>query len=360
MPEMPRAKTKEELYKQVNDVETILDKSIIPESTTKKDVLLMSEKEIKEKYPDQYSEYLKTLKNINNHTFPEETEKIEYSDAEINTIRDILSGNKQSPLDPILKQKADNDGRLKAVRSAAIWFPVIYDRVYKNNEMPKISILETLGRGKNACQKIEFKDQIFIVKPLESTAEKAIAQKASDLNVGPKQFESIEHHLTEEFVEGDILTKINHQKCTPEFMKKIGIQLGEHLKTLHKNNILVNDQILSDDFSRSHLIVNKDGSVKIIDFGASIDLTNFPDITDEEVFSLIRTSPGGAFGIGNQESMEIKIEEYRKNFLSKIKDVKELIRTKDIQLLNEGLHFLSQRLPNVEYLFEGLKESYII
>jgi len=120
MPEMPRAKTKEELYKQVNDVETILDKSIIPESTTKKDVLLMSEKEIKEKYPDQYSEYLKTLKNINNHTFPEETEKIEYSDAEINTIRDILSGNKQSPLDPILKQKADNDGRLKAVRSAAI------------------------------------------------------------------------------------------------------------------------------------------------------------------------------------------------------------------------------------------------
>ena len=120
MPEIPKPKTKEELYKQVNDVEIVLGESIISESTTKKDVLLMSEEEIKEKYPDQYAEYLKTLKNINTYTFPEETEKIEYSDAEINTIRDILSGNKQSPLDPMLKQKADSDGRLKAVRSAAI------------------------------------------------------------------------------------------------------------------------------------------------------------------------------------------------------------------------------------------------
>jgi serine/threonine protein kinase len=224
--------------------------------------------------------------------------------------------------------------------------------------MPHVSILPTLGRGENACEKIEFPDKTFIIKPLESTAEKTIAQKASDLNIGPKQFESLPSHLTEEFLEGSLLTRIDPDKCTPEFMKNIGIQLGNHLKTLHENNILINDQILSDDFSKSHLMVADDGSIKIIDFGASVDLSNFPNLTDEEIFSLIRTNPGGANSIRSKQDMERAIKEYREDDLSMIVDPQQLIQMKDDQLLHEGLGFLSQRLPNVEDLVRGLKETY--
>jgi len=357
MPEMPKFKTPEELNQQVYSVKSVLNQSIIPDSTTKKEILSMSADEIKEKYPEAYNKYLKIIKDINNFRFPEKIKKVEYTEDELKIIREMLEGLRSFP-EQALREKMDNDGIGRAVRTTSVWLPTIYDKVYKNYEMPKVSILPTLGRGENACEKIEFHDQTFIVKPLESSAEKTIAQKVSDLNIGPKQFESLSNYLVEEFLEGNLLTRIKAQRCTPEFMKNIGIQLGKHLKTLHENNILVNDQILSDDYSRSHLMVADDGSIKIIDFGASIDLTDFPNLTDEEVFSLIRTNPGGASGIRNEQAMRYAIKRYREEELSKIKNSQQLIRIKDEQLLNEGLGFLSQRLPNVEYLIQGLKESY--
>ncbi len=354
---MPKPKTPEELNQQVNSVESVLNQPIVPESTIKKEILSKSVEEIKEKYPEQYNKYLKILKDIKDFRFPEEIKKVEYTEEELKVIREMLEGTRGFP-DEALKEKMDNDGMGRAARTPSVWLPIIYDKVYKNHEMPHVSILPTLGRGENACEKIEFPDQTFIVKPLESTTEKAIAQKASDLNIGPKQFETLRNYIVEEFLEGNLLTRIKPERCTPEFMKNIGIQLGKHLKILHENNILVNDQILSDDYSRSHLMVADDGSVKIIDFGASIDLTNFPNLTDEEVFSLIRTNPGGASGIRNEQAMRDAIQRYRLEDLSEITNSQQLIQIKDIQLLNEGFGFLSQRLPNVEYLMQGFKESY--
>ncbi len=361
MKEMPKQKTQEELKKQINLVEKDLNKSIIPESTTKEEILSMPVDEIKEKYPEEYGEYLTSLKKISKEfVFSKDTVKAEYTNEELEQIHQNIISKGKFQIEPELIEKLTKDGALEELSLPIIFFPEIYERIYNKNEKPIIEQLPTSGR--EIGFKVIFKDKAYVIKMLESKKEKDIADKVSDLNIGPKQFKTLEGHLVEEFLEGDLLTKIDSKRCTPEFMKNIGIQLGEHLKTLHKNNILVNDQILSNDYSRSHLMITSDDKVKIIDFGASIDLTNFPEISDDEVFSLMRTDAMASMFISSLTSESQKkasIDGYRKKIIPLIENKETLIQIKDMQLMNEGFHFLGeQRLPNVKYLVEGFYESY--
>jgi tRNA A-37 threonylcarbamoyl transferase component Bud32 len=298
-----KIKTKEELDKQLSGVESLVGNTIKPESV-RSEMLSLSLDELKEKYPKEFQTYLSILKT----------------------------------------------------EAKLLHFPDIENK----NEKPRISLLQAGARG--ICFKIDTLDSSHVIKPLESLAEKDISSKASTLGIGPKQFKTKEGYLHEEFIEGIPLLKIEKEKCTPEFMENLGQKFAHALKKLHENNILVNDQILTDDFSKSHMIIDKNEEVRFIDFGASVDLSNFPNITDEEVVSLMCTDPFMSFrmhgGIDSpEEEQKDLIKGYRENILSQIKTKEDIIQIKDKQLLNEGLYFLRERLPNVQSFIEGIKKE---
>jgi hypothetical protein len=298
-----KMKKTEELDNQLSGVESLIGNKIQPENI-RAEMLSLSLDELKEKYPKEYQTYLSILK----------------TEAQLAHFPDIEN----------------------------------------NIEKPKISLLQAGARG--ICFKIDTLDSSHVIKPLESLAEKDISSKASTLGIGPKQFKTKEGYLHEEFIKGIPLLRLEKEKCTPEFMEDLGQKFTQALKKLHENNILVNDQILTDDFNKSHMIIDEKGEVRFIDFGASIDLSNFPNISDEAVTSLMRTDPFMAFRMSSmmdssEEEQKNLIKGYRENILSQINTKKDLMQMKDLQLLNEGLSFLYNRLPNVQYFIEGIKKE---
>ena len=302
-----KTKTREELDNQLGRVESIIGSKIEPESI-RTELLSMDLDQLKTQYPREYQIYSNILK----------------------TEAQILNF-------PDLKREGDD-----------------------NPEKPQIKVLPTGTRGNSF--KIDFPNESHVIKPLESLAEKDIAQKVSELGIGPKQFKSKEGFLHEEFIEGSPLLEIKKEKCTPEFMEDIGKKFAKALKKLHEQNILVNDQILTNDFGKSHMIIDKNGEARFIDFGASIEIGDYPNISDEGVVSLMRTDPFMAFRVNNvldpsKEEVKLEIKGYRENILSQFKTKQELINWKDMQLLNEGIFFLNGRLPNVQAFVQGIKKE---
>ena len=296
-----KLKTPQELESQLHRTEHFFGGQPLDESA-RADLLSLSIDELKERYPQQYQVYTSFLKT----------------------------------------------------EAKLLHFPDIENR--SEAERPKINLFPTRTRGYGF--KITFSDGTRVIKPLESSIEKNIAQKASELGIGPKQFKSKKGYLHEEFIDGTPFLQIKKEKCTPEYMEELGRKFAKALKKLHENNILVNDQILADDYGNCHIIIDKNGEVRFIDFGASINLENFPAISDEAVVSLMRTDPFMAFRIASDpEGVEGEIKGYRDNILSRFKTKEDLIQAKDFQLLNEGLSFLASRLPNVESFFLGVKKE---
>lgn len=298
-----KIKTSEELENQLNKVESFFGQNIEPKST-REEMLSLSLDELKERYPKQYQSYLNVLQ----------------TEAQILNFPDIPEGSE-----------------------------------------PKIKVLPTGAR--EYAFKIIFPDGAHVIKPLESLAEKNSAEIASELGVGPRQFKTKEGYLHEEFIEGTLVSKLDEKKCTPEFMENLGQKFVQALNKLHEKNILVNDQILVDDFGKSHMIIDGNGEVRFIDFGASVDISNFPDITDEEVMSLMRTDPFMMFRMSNmlnssEEEKKTEIKGYREHILSQFKTKEDIIQMKDTQLLNEGLHFLRNHLPNMQFFIKGI-QNYI-
>jgi tRNA A-37 threonylcarbamoyl transferase component Bud32 len=232
----------------------------------------------------------------------------------------------------------------------------------KNNlEKPAINLLPATTRS-NAFKITFSESSAHVIKPLESLEEKDVSEKASALGIGPKQFKTNEGYLHEEFIDGTPLLNLERGKCTPEFMEELGGKFMKALKQLHDNNILVNDQILTNDFGKSHMIIDKEGEVRFIDFGASIDISDFPNISDEAVWSLMRTDALMMFRMNSivdssEEQKKEEVKGYRENILSQFKSKEDLIEWKDFQLLNEGLSFLHGRLPNVGAFIEGIKKG---
>ncbi|MBP6925774.1 MAG: hypothetical protein KBC22_01805 [Candidatus Pacebacteria bacterium] len=207
------------------------------------------------------------------------------------------------------------------------------------------------------CIKINDTNTNYVVKALESSFEGEIAKRVADLKIGPEQFEALPGTIRELFIEGTPLLKLSPEEATPELMKDLGTQVAEHLETLHKNNILVNDQILTNDFGKSHLIIDESKKVKFVDFGASIDITEYPNISDEAVYSLMRTDPMAGFILPQitQENFKSEVQKYRDVILSQYPTKEAIVEIKDMQLLREGLHFLGQRMPNIQSFAQGVQ-----
>ena len=303
-----KSKTPDELNNQLDRIENSFIGSRIGPESLRMELISMNLGDIKDKYPEPYQTYLNLLQ----------------TEAKILNFPDIKEVN--------------------------------------NMEKPKISLLTTITRGNSF--KIQFSDCAHVIKPLESLIEKEMAEIAGKLGIGPKQYKTKEGFLHEEFIDGSPLLHLEKEKCTKEFMMNIGQKFARSLKKLHDNNVLVNDQILTNDFGKSHIIIDNKGEVRFIDFGASIDISDFPNISDEAVTSLIRTDPFMAFrmhGISeaSEEEKKVEIKGYRDNILSQLKTKEDLIQMKDMQLLNEGLMFLQDRLPNVESFIQVIKKEQV-
>jgi len=277
-----------------------------------------------------------------------------FNQQEVESIRNGLSGKEKVSADLLDKIKTDS---LYASCSITMFFPMISERIQDTNEVPKIEGLKTGAR--NIAIKVSFAEESYVIKTTENDQEPVIAKSMAEIGVGPKQFESIDGYITEEFVEGHTISGIAKNKCTPEYMEELGQKIATAIELVHDRNILINDQLLVDDNSKSHTIVTPEGSIRFIDFGAAVDLTNYPDISDEAVRLIIRSDAFAAMGLESipQEQIPGYIKLYRENVLGKLKTKKEVIDRYDGQLLQEGLYFLSKRLPNVGYLINGYRNT---
>ena len=176
-------------------------------------------------------------------------------------------------------------------------FPATYRRVYLNGERPEI-VYDGRTRGRVAILRFGDGDGI-VIKPLQSHRENVIARLAGEAGVGPRQHKSLDGFLSEELVASRFFTEQPGDAVTEEAMYGIGYRLGSMFAQLHAKEIYYNDATVSDPDGRSHLIIEDRAAMngetvpdcRLIDFGVSVLLDNFPNLEPEEVYNLVRTTP---------------------------------------------------------------------
>lgn len=344
-----RQKSSQDLSVQLDRVEEATGRKLVPEAE-RAVALIMPLAELKERYPLEYQAYLENLRiGAQKIALAERTKEQSYSESDIARIQRALAGKETLDRETLARLETD-----PAVRqySVALFFPIVGERL-RNKDEAVASRIRTGARAQ--ALKIEFPDQAYVIKTLENSAESKIAQIAGDAGVGPKQFPSLPGFLTEEWLKGDLVTHLRKEDCTWEYMEGLGHLLGDAIKTMHENHIVIGDQLLSDDMGKSHTVVEKNGDVHIIDFGAAVDVSNFPNLTDEEVLCLMHTDATITMRVAmTAENPRELISFYREYLVRTYQTGRELMMDKDTQLLKEGLYFLSMRVPNVAALSEGI------
>ena len=250
--------------------------------------------------------------------------------------------------------------------SCYAFFPGVYERIYCQGQRPRID-LDGRTRGRVALFRFESGEGI-VVKPLQSQREGSVARLAGEAAVGPAQFPSIEGFLVEDLVTGVFFTGLTAESVSDEEMYQVGRRLGNIIRNLHGCRIYYNDATISDPEGRSHLIVNfgdesKTGQgpdCRLIDFGVSVLLDNFPHLEPEEVFNLVRTTPEfrlmSRMGIQGNDLVQF-LAQYRQRL---IKTSPEEILARDLRFFEEGLNQASRHMGNaiVQPVSAGFYEGY--
>ena len=295
------------------------------------------------------------MKNGNNmDTEPKELEPqikpFIYTDDEVVQIRRGLAGDIVLPEPLIGKMESD---LLFADCSVAMFFPVIGERISENGERPVVEMLYTGTRGEGL--KVSFEDCSYVIKSIENSKEPVVAAQMAEMGIGPEQHESLAGYITETFVEGTQINHLNPDRCTPEFMTEIGRKVGDAIKRIHEKGILINDQLFSDDMGKSHTVIGPNGEVTFIDFGASVDLADYPDLSDEAAYLILRSTFAGALGLRNAHNDDealVMVANFREKVLSEY-TAEEAMKLYDGQLINEGFAYLSDHIPNIEAMATG-------
>ncbi len=278
-----------------------------------------------------------------------------YSDEETVAVQEAIAGHAAAPDELMTKIQSDP---LVHECGAAIFFPVIRERVMAG-ERPIVQELATGARAR--AMKVTFEDGTsYIIKATENSQEPAIAELMGQIGVGPKQFQSLDGHITEEYIEGTAISQLEEDRCTPEFMAETGKKIGAMIRAVHDQGVVVNDQLLSDDWGKSHTIVMPNGDVRFIDFGAAIDVRNYPDLSDEAVMLMIKSDGMAMMRLQmmqSDEQVRDYIAEYRKTRLMQDGSRQGVISRIDGQLLNEGFSFLSMRTKHIGPLAGGIIET---
>lgn len=199
-------------------------------------------------------------------------------------------------------------------------------------------------------------NEVRVVKPIESELEPAIAKIAAKIGLGPRQYTSLNGLIHEDYVSGVSLPSLEKNECTPERMFKIGKSFALGMRALHQEGVLVNDQVLMDNFGNSHLIIGEGDSVSFIDFGASLIVDHPTNLSDPAMTNLMRCDPFfSLLGAGDYSKESIKA--YRTNLSGWVNTPDDLFSI-DTSLIDEGLTFLSHRLPNVEAFGSGVTAGF--
>lgn len=173
-------------------------------------------------------------------------------------------------------------------------FPATYGMVY-GEDASHVSIRydgRTRGRVAIISGRVLGETMEMVVKPCQSQGEADIARIAGDLELGPRQFPSVEGFITEEFVRGPFLTDLGRDDASPERMHRIGCALGMGLSQLHAAGICYNDATVADPDGRSHTILMPGDGIRIIDFGVALLLQDHPEnLTFHDAYNAARTDP---------------------------------------------------------------------
>ena len=240
---------------------------------------------------------------------------------------------------PTLFPKLQSDDQIKTY-SIYSFFPQIYKLVYSRNP-PSISFQ---GRTRGQVALIQHDSVSVVIKPYQSRQEPDIADIASKIGVGPRQLPTIGGFLTEEFLPDPFLTDIPKSSFTHHMISTVGANLGNLLFELHKENIVYNDATISDPTGRSHLVIAKDSTCQLIDFGVSVRLDDLNSLEAEDIYNLARTTPMFRLfsGLGNGPKETIKfLSAYRNQLL---RTSPETIMNRDIKFAEQGISILAQQV----------------
>ncbi|MBO54167.1 MAG: hypothetical protein CL886_00745 [Dehalococcoidia bacterium] len=237
------------------------------------------------------------------------------------------------------------------------FFPKAYDLIYLSDESPNITFS---GRTRGRVAILTSSSYNMVIKPLQNSKEAEIATRAGKLEVGPNQFDSLPGFLSEEYVSGKFITdnSANHD-IMPQPVD-IGIKVGSALSKLHENQICYNDTTLSDPEKRSHLIINQAGNIKLIDFGLSLSLNEYPNFSIEETFNYVRTMPIYRIFSAMNPTRE-DVHSFLKSYQRTFKEISpDTIYDRDIQFLTEGLQLMGDVLtePDKTDFMKGFYEAY--
>ena len=257
--------------------------------------------------------------------------------------------------DSTLFSKLQQDPQVE-IYSIYSFFPKTYKLVY-SSEPPSINFK---GRSRGQVAILHHKSGSLVIKPYQSKQEPYITDTAGNLGLGPQQSKSIGGFLTESFLSDPFLTDLPKSLITPDLASNIGANLGRLLLDLHREKIVYNDTTVSDPTGRSHLLISKDASCQLIDFGVSVWLDSIESLSLEEVYNLARTTPMfrlfSGFGHGAAEVVRF-LYAYKKELS---RTTAESIMERDVKFVEQGIKVLGGRIGDwiVEPFLSGFFESY--
>ena len=277
----------------------------------------------------------------------------------------LVAGEDESGFGPALFHKLSSDS-LVSTYSFYAFFPGTYERIYHQGERPAVTFD---GRTRGRVAILQFADgDGMVVKPLQSSREETIARLAGESQVGPRRFPSLDGFLTEEWIAGSFLTELPAEAATEAVLYGVGKRLGSMLAALHARKIYYNDATVSDPEGRSHLIIKgpagalqeAEPECRLIDFGVSVLLDNFPNLEPEEVYNLVRTTPEfrllSRMGLGDSEVGQF-LAQYRQRLARASRDE---ILARDLRFMEEGLRQAARLIgPDIAPPFrEGFHAGY--
>ncbi|MDA0264669.1 MAG: hypothetical protein O3A93_08490 [Chloroflexi bacterium] len=248
------------------------------------------------------------------------------------------------------------DPAVKAISRYA-FFPQVYQRLLAGQSLPQ---LEFSGRARGMVGILRYDDLAIVIKPLQSSREGQIARTAGELTVGPGQLESLPGYLTEEFSPGTFFTELPQELLTDDFLAGVGSTVGTMLRRLHQADIYYNDVTFSDPRGRSHLLVEENGSCRLIDFGISMMLDRHPDLDLEEVHNFVRTLPMYRVFRGMAED-QAHVDRFLAEYAEKLAATsKSEIISRDLTFAQQGLNMAARRMGEriIAPVQEGFTQAY--
>ena len=237
------------------------------------------------------------------------------------------------------------------------FFPATYAMVYGGNS-DRVNVRYD-GRTRGRVAIIAGEDATVVIKPCQSSREAEIAGIAGELGVGPGQLETLDGFITEEFVDGAFLTDLAPDEATPDRMRAVGSALADALSRLHGAGICYNDATISDPDGRSHIIVGRDGGIRLIDFGVALLLDDHPrGLTFEDAWNAARTDPMYRLfrqmtGGGDGDAMGRFVSDYGRRLAGQ---TVEQVQERDWRIAGEGVSIFAARFGPVaaDALRDGL------